>query len=797
MSLFVTLNSAQLAAVQHRGAPLLVLAGAGTGKTRVITHRVASLLDDGVPPWRVLAVTFTNKAASEMRARIAELCGDDHDIKGLWVGTFHSICARILRRFGEPVGLSPNFSIYDSADQKSLMKQTMKELRISDKTYRPQLFLGYLDKLKNAGRHVSDKALFRLGVEEPVRSTALNVLKRYQRKLRAADAADFGDLLVLAVELLEQARAQPAPEPVYTPPPPPAPGQTGSLFADLPNPSRQQTAPSGRLRYRKKAPTDGSQLADQDPVVKLTRRFKQVLVDEYQDTNPVQARLVRALSGEAEVCVVGDDDQAIYGWRGADVTQILGFPERHPGSRIIRLEQNYRSTSHILECAHEIIRRNRGRHGKKLWSELGDGQPVRVLTVEDEREEARFIANDIIDYLEEGSPEDIAIFYRTHAQSRAIEEALRLAGLRYNVFGGLRFFDRKEIKDLVAYLRLLVNRASDVDFLRVVNTPPRKLGKTSIGRLSEYASARDMSLWQAVAHAQEAGIGTAARRRLEAFVTLVDRLDEGLKAHGDLGRVAGEILEHTGYRTMLAGEGTDEAQTRLENLQEFVGELEAYSEEVPGASLADYLEQVSLASDADGVDGQGTLTMMTIHSAKGLEFRRVYLTGMEEGVFPHARVLEDDKQMEEERRLAYVAVTRAKRSLTVSWARARRLYGIQQVRRPSRFIGDLPREHVALVGRAGAYSGSRPTSRTPQRGPARRQHWDADVVYDEPATPDTPAASAPDEGVSIYIGMQVQHKKFGVGEVMGWDGAGDSLKLVLRFARVGTKTIMARFCQPV
>ncbi|MGB1014342.1 MAG: ATP-dependent helicase, partial [Nannocystaceae bacterium] len=530
--------------------------------------------------------------------------------------------------------------------------------------------------------------------------------------------------------------------------------------------------------------------------VGLKRRFLQVLVDEFQDTNPVQARLVRALSGNAEICVVGDDDQAIYGWRGADVSQILSFTDRHPGSEIIRLEQNYRSTSHILECAHEVIRRNVGRHGKKLWSDLGVGEPVRVLTVEDEREEARWIANDIVDYLEQGGdPNEVAIFYRTHAQSRAVEEALRLSGLFYNVFGGLRFFDRKEIKDLVGYLRLLVNRASDVDFLRVVNVPSRKIGKTTMTRLSDYASLREMSLWDAVPFAADAKIGAAACRRLLAFRQLVDALGESLAAHGDLGRVASDILEQTGYVSMLEGEGSEEAQTRVENLQEFVGELEAYSEEVPGASLADYLEQVSLATTLDGVEGERSVTMMTIHSAKGLEFGRVYLTGMEEGVFPHARVLEDPDQMEEERRLAYVAVTRAKRMLTISWARARRLYGVQQVRRPSRFIGDLPREHVALVGR-GSYSAARPPSRVPSRGPsrgpARREHWDSDVEYDEPAS-----RQPADEGVSIYVGMQVEHKKFGIGEVTGWDGGGASLKLVLRFPRHGTKTIMARFCQPV
>ncbi len=745
----MSLNPEQEAAVQHRGGPLLVLAGAGTGKTRVITHRVAALLEEGVPPWRILAVTFTNKAAGEMRERIAELCQGRDDIRELWVGTFHSICARILRRWGTAVGLTSNFSIYDTADQKSLMKQVLRELNIDDKKYPPRALLGHLDRAKNRGLGPGD--FKKLGLEQPVLNIATRACTRYEERLRFADAADFGDLLVLAVRLLKEAG---------------------------------QGAP-------------GSQLADLDPVLKLRRRFLHIVVDEFQDTNPVQAELVELLGDRAELCVVGDDDQSIYGWRGADVAQILRFPESHPGCEMIRLEQNYRSTGHILGCADAIIRRNSGRLGKTLWSDLGEGEPVRVLPVQDERDEARWIANEVVAHAEKGGDlEDIAVFYRTHAQSRALEEGLRLAGIRYNVFGGLRFFDRKEIKDLVAYLRLLITPNSDVDLLRVINTPARGIGNTSTTRLSEYASRSGCSLWDALAKAREAGLGTAACRRVRGFRELIEGLREELE-YGDLGELASATLERTGYREMLARENSEESEARLENLQEFVGELEEFASEQPGATLADYLEQVSLATtvDASAWTG-GAVTLMTVHSAKGLEFNHVYMTGMEERVFPHARSLDDEDytRMEEERRLAYVAVTRAKRRLTLSWARQRRLFGQTQVSRPSRFVAELPAAHtLRRRGRGSQAQTSRPSET--RTSPA----WNSDIVYDagQSAAASAATTAVEPDAVALYIGMQVKHSKFGRGEVLGWKGSGPSCKLLVRFPQAGVKTIVSRFCEPV
>ncbi|MEZ4447990.1 MAG: 3'-5' exonuclease [Nannocystaceae bacterium] len=817
------LNPAQQAAVEHRGGPLLVLAGAGTGKTRVITHRVASLLGDGVEPWQILAVTFTNKAAAEMRERIALICEDDAQVRKLWVGTFHSICARILRRYGEPIGLGPHFAIYDSADQLSVMKRAFKELNIGSHSVTPQAVLGHLDKVKNKG--MGAEGLDTLPLEEPVRSIVRRTGRRYEDLVRRAGAADFGDLLVLTVKLLESADVENAPwrapgggpleprRPAKMMPPETGPsGQDSQTSLPL-SPFAQGLA--SMIDFSAPTPPApppplGRQLADLDPVVGLRRRFRQIVVDEFQDTNPVQARLIDLLGTRAELCVVGDDDQSIYGWRGADVAQILRFPDKHPGCQVIRLEQNYRSTTTILAAANALIRRNRGRFGKELFSELGEGEPVRLLTMHDEADEARWIARAIENDMAEGvAPDEIAVFYRTHAQSRALEEALVRARVRYSIYGGLRFFERREIKDLLAYLRLVVNPQSDVDLERIINVPARGLGKTSVDRLIAHAGGRGISLYDALDEADAAGLGAAAIKRVQGFKAMM----EGIRAtvgERDLGDVADEILDATEYRRILAEDGSDESRDRLENLQEFVGELSRFSEAEPEATLADYLEQVALLGDADG-DGEGTgaVTMMTIHSAKGLEFAHVYLTGMEERVFPHARVLDDPEQIEEERRLAYVAVTRAKKRLTITWAQARRLYGTPQVGVLSRFVRELPPD--ALAGRASALtervSTSAHGSRAPTMAPAEPA-WDSDIVYDDDEAPRPargrrgPDASAPasvdaGESIAVYIGMRVRHPRFGEGEVLSWTGAGSDLRLSLRFGLQGVKTILARYCEPV
>ncbi len=761
MSPAVSLNPAQRAAVDHRGSPLLVLAGAGTGKTRVITHRVAALLDEGTPPWRILAVTFTNRAAREMRERIDRLCGGRHDTRELWIGTFHAICARILRRFGEPVGLSRYFSIYDTSDQASVMGRVLEQIKAPKKMYTPRGVLGHLDRAKNQG--YGPAQLERIGLHDPVLTVIRNAFVEYEKRLRAADAADFGDLLVLTVELLRKAPLR----------------ATG-------------------------------QLADLDPVIKLLSRFEHVVVDEFQDTNPVQAELVDLLSQRAQLCVVGDDDQSIYGWRGADVDQILRFADRHPGTETVRLEQNYRSTNFILHCADAIIRRNSGRLGKTLWSELGDGDPVRVVALRDERDEARLVAREIRMALDEGaSPEEFAVFYRTHAQSRVLEDEIRTMGLGVRIVGGVAFYERMEVKDALSYLLLLRNPASDAHLTRIINRPPRKIGKTTVERLAEHAAAQGVSLWEALADPKAAGLKAAAAKRITEFRDVMQSLRERVDEL-PLDELLPEVVDVTGYRMWLANDEREEAQTRLENLQELQGNLIEFVENNPTATLDEYLEVVSLAGNERGEgESGGAVTLMTIHSAKGLEFERVYLTGMEERVFPHARVLDDPVQLEEERRLCYVAITRAKRGLCLSLCQQRMLYGQRQVGIPSRFVDDLPPQATLMAGgaRPRRYQATARPSASPVRASAS---WQDDIDYEEPADvePNLDPDLGPEdfdeptyepeygEGVSLYVGMAIRHGIHGIGELMGWSGSGKGLRLRLRFSDGSVRTIVASFCQP-
>lgn len=724
----------------------MVLAGAGTGKTRVITHRVAALLDEGVPAWRILAVTFTNRAAGEMRERIVKLCEDNHPVNELWVGTFHSICARILRRHGDLIGLTPRFSIYDTGDQATLMGRILKEMNISDRMYTPKGILGHIDRAKNQG--IGPDRPDKLPAREPVLSVVAEAYKRYQERLLAEDAVDFGDLLVHTVKLLRDAPKQ----------------------------------------------GEGRQLADFDPAARMLTRFKHVVVDEYQDTNPIQAELVNLLSGRGELCVVGDDDQSIYGWRGADVSQILDFCDIHAGAKLVRLEQNYRSTTAILRAADAVIRKNRDRLGKTLFSDLGEGTPLRVLLLDDEREEARFVAHEIQDMIDEGeaSPQDFAIFYRAHAQSRVIEDEIRRMGMRCRILGGVAFYERQEVKDLLSYLTVLENPRSDAHLLRIINRPTRGIGATSVSRLQDHARAQGLPLYDVLADPAAAGLGKAAARKVAGFRLLMEGLREKMGTL-PLDELAAEALEVTGYRETLAADDSEESMARLENLQELLGNMREYLEDQPGGGLVEYLELVNLVGREDG-DGErgGAITLMTIHSAKGLEFPNVYVVGMEEGVFPHARVLDDPTSLEEERRLAYVAITRAQRRLTLTLARRRRLYGQLQVGTPSRFVLDLPSEGVERIGLARPTTMNRVANPRPA-APVPEPEWDDDIVYEDGASA---SSGSSDEGVALYVGMNVRHGKYGEGELLGWTGGGNDLRLQLRFPQHGTKTILARYCEP-
>jgi DNA helicase-2/ATP-dependent DNA helicase PcrA len=790
MSHVLPLNPAQRAGVEYRGGPLLLLAGAGTGKTRVITHRVAALIAEGVPAWRILAVTFTNKAAQEMRERIAgllEVGPDELRRDGPWIGTFHSICARILRRHGEAVGLSRNFAIYDADDQKSLMRKILKQMDVDPARASPSAVLGKIDSAKNLG--LGRAQLEQLHIEEPLLSWTRQAWSLYEDQLRAADACDFGDLLTLTVDLLNRASNQ-----VVRPTPEEGPRRTVKLATG------QAGAPS-------------SSSTSVDPIVGLRRRFFHIVVDEYQDTNPVQAQLIDRLCSEhTQLCVVGDDDQAIYGWRGADVKQILGFPDRHPGCEVIRLEQNYRSTTLILDCANAVIRAGVHRHDKQLWSELGPGEPVELYGFPDEREEARFVARAVVRAIDDGeSPSQIAVFYRTHAQSRPLEEALRQQGVRYRMLGGIRFYDRREIKDLVAYLRLLTNPNSDLDCLRIINVPARRIGSKTIESLVNWAGQHQTSLYAACGPASnygvDAGLGKTAQKAVQGFWETIEkmRVDSDKLAHD---QIAALVLDRIGYVESLEAE--PDGDTRVENLEEFVGSLEQFVAEQPEAGLAEYLEQISLATNEDTTTVDEAITVMTVHSAKGLEFDRVFLIGLEEQVFPHARVLADgDREgIEEERRLAYVALTRARRKLQLSHVQTRFLWGRSMQNEPSRFVSMLPEHAILRLGLAAA------RQRKPEpRALPRERRWDDDIERDVPEAAQprprprpspTPSKAPPERsdieydddhehGARPVKGMRVRHPKFGVGIVLAWSGSGSELKLTLSFAGE-QRTVLARFC---
>lgn len=742
------LNPAQAEAVAHGDGPLLILAGAGSGKTRVITFRIAALLERNVPPWRIMAVTFTNKAAGEMRERIVKIVGGRAD--RIWIGTFHSTCARFLRMYPESVGLKKDFVIFDDGDQKTLMSRVLKDLGIADRFATPRAMLSAIDGAKNKG--ITSDAY---EGEDYFTDIVARVYPVYQERLQSSNGVDFGDLLLKALHLCER---------------------------------------------------------DQEVGGKLAEKFDHVLVDEFQDTNQVQYRLVKHLSSvQHNLCVVGDDDQSIYRWRGADLRNILDFERDHPGTHVVKLEQNYRSTQMILDAANSVIARNIQRKQKRLFTEIAGGEPILYLTAEDERREADFIVRAIrkLEQDEGRNPEDFAVFYRTHAQSRVLEEAMLAVDLPYTVVGGTRFYDRAEVKDLLAYLRLIANPSDEVSLERVVNRPTRGIGDTTYEKVVERARAQNIPVWEsmrAIAHPSDATLGAGPRKKLAAFVDLIEDLRGFV---GALGGLAEAVLERTGYLERLAADSTHESQDRIENLMELVGSIKDF-ERVEGEqqgqapTLTDYLERVSLVAPADE-RGKGVM-LMTVHAAKGLEFPVVFVTGLEDGVFPSLRDGEDEDTLEEERRLAYVAITRARERLFLTNARERRLFG-QDARpfRESRFIADIPEACIARP------VGSRPRAGYSRDNPppwARRSAADRDGYRDAQHRVETR-----DSGIRVeydgdggfeeaeeppfQLGQRVRHPMFGEGEVRGFTGSGRDLKLTVYFPSIGPKTIIARFVELV
>ncbi len=750
------LNPEQREAVLHIRGPLLILAGAGSGKTRVITSRIAYLIGDGhARPHEILAVTFTNKAAEEMRARVEALLGSD--CGRMWVSTFHSLCARLLRREAPAIGLSRDFVIYDSSDQLTVVKQALKALHIDDSFIQPRAALSRISHAKN-----------RMETPEAMRANAgwnrrdeqvANVYDHYLRALKDANALDFDDLLLRTVDLFEQ---------------------------------------SERVRG------------------KYAEQFRFVMVDEYQDTNRPQYLLIRRLAEvHRNLCVVGDPDQSIYKWRGADLRNILDFEEDFGDAKIVKLERNYRSTQIILDAASAVISQNRNRKDKHLWTDRKGGARITYFRGGDELEEADFITRTARGALAEDVEATVAVLYRTNAQSRTIEDALMREGIAYKVVGGVRFYERKEIKDALAYMRLVINPHDDVSLRRVINVPARGIGKGVMDALEslDFAQGRAAddalpllaaglapavaanSLWaRLVRGLDESAFPNRAAASLAAFRDLIVNLTD--VARNDLVSIAiGKMLDQSGYLQDLREDRTEDSESRIENLAELVSAAREYESREAEPSLGGFVDRLSLLSDVDEEEGakDARVWMMTLHSAKGLEFPVVILAGLEEGLFPHSRSSEDVEELEEERRLCYVGMTRARARLVLTGAARRRIFGEYQASHPSRFIDEVPAELIDRVEAAAPSFGSRSYQsnfyefRTNPYGRGRRVR--------EPE----PAYAYEDEdqstGINLRPGMKVRHPQFGVGSVISIEALDDDTKLVVRFAAVGQKTLRARYAR--
>ncbi|MCI0370622.1 MAG: DUF3553 domain-containing protein [candidate division NC10 bacterium] len=719
-AIIADLNPAQREAVLHTEGPLLILAGAGSGKTRVITHRIAYLIDGcGVRPGSILAVTFTNKAADEMRGRVERLLGATG--LSVWVGTFHATCVRILRRNARLLGLRDSFVIYDEADQLSLMKACLADLDFGERVLNPRVALVRISRAKN---ELLTPAEYATAAADFTEERVAKAYYRYQERLHQSAALDFDDLLMQTVRLFEE-------------------------------------HPTILAAYQ--------------------TLWRYLMVDEYQDTNHAQYRLVRSLAAAHQnLAVVGDDDQSIYRFRGADFRNILDFERDYPACRVVRLEQNYRSTQVILDAAHGVISKNLDRKPKRLWTERSGGEPVVLFQGRDEGEEAEFVARTIsrLAAAEGLSLDGFAVFYRVNAQSRALEDALRRQVIPYVIVGGVRFYERKEVKDALAYLRLIASPADSVGFLRALGVPPRGLGKGTLEKLQQVAAAQRSSLWEACGRQELLEALTARQRKaLQEFTALIERLRARVAelALSDLVQV---VLDESGLAKALQGEGTPEAEGRLENLRELVAAAQDFVLRSEEATLQAFLDSVALISDVDSLEeGRGAVTLMTLHMAKGLEFGVVFMTGMEEGVFPHARALADEEELEEERRLCYVGITRAKDCLYCTAALERRLYGGGTFNLPSRFLEEIPPELTVRADGAGVSPGE---GGAPVTREAEGLRYEAVEEGERPVD-------------FFQPGVRVRHPEWGIGTIRDRSGTGEDMKVTVTFAGVGTKRLKVRY----
>ena len=740
-ALLAGLNPQQQKAVIHQGAPLLVVAGAGSGKTRVLTRRISYLMAArDVRPYEILAITFTNKAAGEMKERVTELVGPV--AKSMWVSTFHSACVRLLRQEIERLGYSTSFSIYDSADSQKLISRVMETLNLDAKRYPPRQFQALISNAKN---ELQTPYQYLSAAQNQFETIVADVYTMYEKRLQQANALDFDDLIMKTVQVLQQ-------------------------------------FPEAKARFRS--------------------RFRHILVDEYQDTNHAQYMLVKELTGAegdgfplAELCVVGDADQSIYGFRGATIRNILQFEVDYPNAATVLLEQNYRSTQNILNAANAVITQNESRKEKNLWSDAGAGAPLIGYVAESEYDEAEFIRSEIRSLQDMGhsNPGDTAVFYRTNAQSRIFEEIFMRAAIPYKVVGGLRFYERKEVKDLLAYLRVLANPNDEVSLRRIINFPKRGIGDRALEEVELFAVAQGISFWHALLRVTEAtAVPNKAAHSIAEFTAMLTALAVLVEAKTKPSVIIEAVLEQSGLLTELEASTDPQDEVRVENLKELVSASMEYEErsfdelgEDEEISLSGFLEKVSLVADADdipdGIDHGGVVTLMTLHTAKGLEFPTVFLTGMEDGIFPHARTLDDPKEIEEERRLAYVGLTRAEKRLYISRAEYRLTFGTPKYNPGSRFLDEIPSELIEWKNeiKSKSSSGSSGLRRRTATAPPPR------------------ATGKKSSAMALEVGQRVSHDTFGLGTVVAIGGEGDKSEATINFGQYGEKRLLLRYAPVV
>ena len=732
MSIYDTLNPQQKEAVWQTEGPVLILAGAGSGKTRVLTHRIAYLIEEkGINPWNIMAITFTNKAAGEMRERVDKIVGFGSE--SIWVSTFHSSCVRILRRYIDRLGYDHNFTIYDTDDQKSLMKDICKKLQIDTKIHKERAILAAISSAKDELITPEEYELNAMG--DFSKKKIAQAYKEYQKELKKNNALDFDDLIVKTVE----------------------------LFRSCP-----------------------------DVLDSYQERFRYIMVDEYQDTNTAQFKFVSLLAEKYKnLCVVGDDDQSIYKFRGANIGNILGFEKVFPQAKVIKLEQNYRSTQNILDAANEVIHNNMGRKNKSLWTDNEEGEPIHYRQFMNAYEEAEYIAGDISRRVREDGCQykDCAILYRTNAQSRLFEEKFLMANIPYKLVGGVNFYARKEIKDLLSYLKTVDNGKDDLAVRRIINVPKRGIGSASLTKVQDYADQKGISFYDALRETENIPALGRAAAKITPFVTFIQSLRSKLE-YVSVSELLKDIIEETGYVAELQAEGTEEAEGRIENINELITKVVSYEEENEDPTLSGFLEEVALIADIDTVDGDDNqVLLMTLHSAKGLEFPYVYLAGMEDGIFPSYMTItaDDPTEIEEERRLCYVGITRAMKELTLTCAQQRMIRGETQYNRPSRFIREIPRELVEL--------GRNFKEQKVKEIPLPKSMKQMREAFRQPAFMPKQFEVKKETSLSYNVGDTVKHIKFGVGVVKDIAEGGRDYEVTVDFDKVGVKKMFASFAK--